>query len=233
MVARKDDRKRNVVKHQTSATYSNRHTAARKEGTNVKGKGKGGFKVGPSHAPDGAYLGRAKKIKADLIEKAKVKKRYYKEIGKDSVGLQEDQDRLALEQNRDEGRFASPRGGGVDGLLLLEDQRRAQSVRRRANGADGEDNLSRREKSQREAVKEAERRSKESIQGGSSHTIAKKADASAKEAHSQSALDDRKSQREKRNAQWNAKSGSATGRQRGQPNLGTRMGLLLDKIKRG
>ncbi|KAL7424281.1 eukaryotic translation initiation factor 4E [Cryptotrichosporon argae] len=40
--------------------------------------GKGGFKVGPAHAPRNAYLGKAQKIKADLIERAKVKKQYAK-----------------------------------------------------------------------------------------------------------------------------------------------------------
>ncbi|WVQ78446.1 hypothetical protein IAT38_000532 [Cryptococcus sp. DSM 104549] len=39
---------------------------------------KQGFKVGPSRAPKDAYLGKAQKIKADLIQRAKVKKQYAK-----------------------------------------------------------------------------------------------------------------------------------------------------------
>lgn len=44
---------------------------------------------------------------------------------------------------------------------------------------------------------------------------------------------ERQAVRQRRTEQWHAKSGSRTGRQRGQPNLGARMDLLLDKIQRG
>lgn len=39
---------------------------------------KRGFTVGPDHLPDGSYRRRARKIKSDLIQKAKVKKKYAK-----------------------------------------------------------------------------------------------------------------------------------------------------------
>ncbi|KAK8869532.1 hypothetical protein IAR55_000098 [Kwoniella newhampshirensis] len=39
---------------------------------------KRGFQVGPSRAPRDAYLGKANKIKADLIQRAKVKRQYAK-----------------------------------------------------------------------------------------------------------------------------------------------------------
>lgn len=48
--------KKSAVKHRTNAPFDLH--ASRNAPANVKGKGKGGFKVGPNHAPDGAYLGR-------------------------------------------------------------------------------------------------------------------------------------------------------------------------------
>lgn len=68
-------KKSSVVKHRTKKAFgpvgaSGSKGASGREGSganstalgqrssNIKGKGKAGFKVGPSHAPDGAYLGR-------------------------------------------------------------------------------------------------------------------------------------------------------------------------------
>ena len=65
--------KKQLVKHRTSATPSN-------------GKKTGGFQVGPKHLPDGAYLGKHKRIKAELIHKAKVKKEYFKQLKHDKAG---------------------------------------------------------------------------------------------------------------------------------------------------
>ena len=45
--------------------------------------------------------------------------------------------------------------------------------------------------------------------------------------------EERQKLREDRQGRWHAKSGSQRGRERGQPNLGARMDLLLDKIKQG
>ncbi|WVR05447.1 hypothetical protein IAU60_002463 [Kwoniella sp. DSM 27419] len=46
---------------------------------------KGGFNVRPSRAPKGAYLGKATKIKADLIERAKMKKQYAKVLREEGM----------------------------------------------------------------------------------------------------------------------------------------------------
>lgn len=234
-MVRKGDQKRSIVKHQTNAAFSNRHTAAKGDFSKVKGKGKGGFKVGPSHAPDGAYLGRAKKIKADLIEKAKVKKRYYKELNKEK-NVEANQERFSSLEERDEGRFAPAAGADQsDGLTLAQKERRAHKLNnRRRDDVDGENALGRRERSERDALREAERKALERIQGGSSN-VKRASHTSGEDAvgkTSKLSIEQRKEQREKRNAQWNSKSGSFTGRQRGQPNLGSRINLLLDKIKR-
>jgi len=43
------------------------------------------FKVGPAHAPRDAYLGKAKKIKADLIDRARIKKQFAKTLKKEGL----------------------------------------------------------------------------------------------------------------------------------------------------
>ncbi|BFZ62020.1 hypothetical protein YB2330_003099 [Saitoella coloradoensis] len=48
-----------------------------------RGRGRGGFRVGKP-LPEGAYTGKADKLKANLIHKAKVKKQYAKTLQKES-----------------------------------------------------------------------------------------------------------------------------------------------------
>ena len=55
MVVSSMNKKKSVVKHRTRSGFQP-HNQSLNE--NLKGKGKSGFKVGPSHAPDGAYLGK-------------------------------------------------------------------------------------------------------------------------------------------------------------------------------
>lgn len=43
--------------------------------------------------------------------------------------------------------------------------------------------------------------------------------------------EDRQKIREKKTERWHSQSGSQKGRERGQPNLGARMDLLLERIK--
>ncbi|KAL1409047.1 hypothetical protein Q8F55_005871 [Vanrija albida] len=67
----------------------------KKASTGPNRGGAGGFKVGPKHAPKDAYLGRAQKLKASLIEAAKVKKQYAKVLaaeGMSSTRLKRDAD---------------------------------------------------------------------------------------------------------------------------------------------
>ncbi|WWD16206.1 hypothetical protein CI109_100632 [Kwoniella shandongensis] len=65
-----------VTKKQKEAGVKPKPKVQAKSGYNAGAKQ--GFKVGPSKAPRDAYLGKAKKIKADLIQRAKMKKQYAK-----------------------------------------------------------------------------------------------------------------------------------------------------------
>ncbi|CDS01938.1 hypothetical protein, partial [Sporisorium scitamineum] len=115
--------KKQLVKHRTSATRSN-------------GKKTSGFQVGPKHLPDGAYLGKHKRIKSELIHKAKVKKEYYKQLKQDktvgasgtssnaaplgkrgSAADNKDDSNLPFALPKDQGRFA-PENGEDDSTQL-------------------------------------------------------------------------------------------------------------------
>ncbi|SPO22013.1 uncharacterized protein UTRI_02008_B [Ustilago trichophora] len=210
--------KKQLVKHRTSATPSN-------------GKKTGGFQVGPKHLPDGAYLGKHKRIKAELIHKAKVKKEYYKQLKQDKAGgsgtsanaaplgkrgsaadadTAADDSGLPFLLPKDQGRFA-PENGGDDSNaeLNLALSGGKQDLRPRKVGkGKGKKPLPHPlpRAAQREEVPE------------------KVWDTRTKEEKEQ--------EREKKNKLWNKASGSRIGQARGQPNLGARMEVMLDKIRK-
>ena len=79
--------KRSVVKHRTRGSEPHK---------------KGGFHVGATNVPNGAYIGRAKKHKEALIHKAKVKKAYYKMLDREKGAAP-----VEASPIQDVGRFAS------------------------------------------------------------------------------------------------------------------------------
>ncbi|KAJ9478123.1 rRNA-processing protein FYV7 [Pseudozyma hubeiensis] len=213
--------KKQLVKHRTSATPSN-------------GKKTGGFQVGPKHLPDGAYLGKHKRIKAELIHKAKVKKDYYKQLkqGKSASGsatssnaapLGERGSRMVAQDERsshlpfalpkDQGRFA-PEDGADDSdsaQLDLALSGSKQDLRPRKAGGKAKSN----KPLPHPLPKSTARRDDEED---------KTRDTRSKEEKEQERL--------KKNKMWNKPSGSRTGQARGQPNLGARMEVMLDKIRK-
>lgn len=190
-----DGRKRSVVKHRTRAPQ--------------KPHSRGGFSVGATNAPSGAYIGRAKKLKANLIHKAKVKKAYQKLLEKEGVPAAPSGSEPATAdgteqvQAPDLGRFA-PEDPEND--LLEQVSKKDHRVRPAAP------RTSKKKlpyfyappKQKREPQPEAPKRTR----------------------------DEALAEREERRALWNKKSPSARGRARGQPDLGARMQVMLDKIQR-
>lgn len=214
--------KKQLVKHRTSATPSN-------------GKKTGGFQVEPKHLPDGAYLGKHKRIKAELIHKAKVKKEYYKQLKQDKFGnagsgtssnaaplgkrasatsANDEVDSNSLfALPKDQGRFAPENGADDDesAQLDLALSGRKQDLRPRKPTGKGKSNKPLPHPLPKAAVPrgEAEERPR---------------DTRSKEEKEQERL--------KKNKMWNKPSGSRTGQARGQPNLGARMEVMLDKIRK-
>ncbi|KAL4915550.1 hypothetical protein BDW62DRAFT_123593 [Aspergillus aurantiobrunneus] len=70
-----------------------------------------GFSVGPANLPDGTYRRKAEKIKADLIQKAKVKKAYAKVKAAELAAPQPKQFYLRREEEKEE---TNKNGDGKD-----------------------------------------------------------------------------------------------------------------------
>ncbi|KDN36093.1 hypothetical protein K437DRAFT_260233 [Tilletiaria anomala UBC 951] len=288
---------------------NNAGSAAARENKNIrsgsdKGRPKGtGFKVGPANAPDGSYLGKAKRIKTDLIEKAKIKQAYYKHLERtgaptrgpctetssktrlskkkrnsffasqyeNDVGTSgDDDDREASDSNNTEGpprsrqvSHGATEVGGYEGSSVKMDQGRfaleeadellskAEQLTRRSTracagppGDTVDDNdiensayrarpdrrhrqqlQNRKAKAARAAPFEDTRTSLSAQVHGTSrrpHLTAEEQEAARGEA---------RQRREKHHALWTKPSRSRTGRERGQPNLGARMKVMLNRIK--
>lgn len=185
-----------------------------------------------------AHILSAKKLKADLIEKAKIKKKYFKEKAKAESENQSD----SIFSERDEGRFAPEEGiGGQDGFDLVEAEKASQRRRRKEGqeSSEGGNSMSKRKQAKAEAARAAELESRRRLLGGVMHADRDEKGQAVPEQRTfdkskeMETSEQRKEERQKRQDKWNSKSGSRTGRQRGQPNLGARMDLLLDKIKKG
>ncbi|KAJ1027234.1 hypothetical protein NDA18_003243 [Ustilago nuda] len=210
--------KKQLVKHRTSATPTN-------------GKKSGGFQVGPKHLPDGAYLGKHKRIKAELIHKAKVKKGYYKQLKQDKSGgsgtnanaaplgtrgraaaaaPNDDGPALPFTLPKDQGRFAPEIGGEGDnaGLdLVLSGSKQDLRPRREGKG-----------------------KSKKPLPQPMPKPVQK--ESGEEKVRDTRSKEEKEQERLKKNKMWNKPSGSRTGQARGQPNLGARMEVMLDKIRK-
>lgn len=173
-----DARKRSVVKHHTRAPHK-----------------KGGFSGGGVNAAAGSYIGRAKKVKADLIHKAKVKKAYYRMLEKEGLSKGE-----PPAEQTDEGT-----DGAKDGAA--EEDARAPAPAPAPAPA-------------------AERPRKKKLPY---FYVPPKKTKEAPTRTREEALGERQQKKEL----WHRKSPSRLGSKRGQPDLGARMEVMLDKIQKG
>ncbi|CAO1619154.1 unnamed protein product [Parajaminaea phylloscopi] len=235
-----DRSKRSIVKHATNKPFGQGQQGAKK-GTEGS-KRRAGFQVGPRHAPDGAYLGKVKRIKANLIANAKTKKQFYKSLKQEGAGAGRHADtlgdgsdslgRFAPEAGpstlRDEGKVSRPSNGPDDAQRRRRD--RAGPAPEEAN----EDDQSRRQRPRQSAQKSFAPKKPQTVNDASK----KDASASTSQMPAPAATKRKYASREEavaaraeRNEKWNRTSGSATGKKRGQPDLGARMEMLLDRIR--
>lgn len=192
------------------------------------------------------HLPAAKRIKANLIANAKTKQRFYKSIkGKDKA------DESAMQMDHAEpslGRFAPEAGARQareGGQEKEEDTRRSRGRAGppppsddEAEGEDAGAQPPRRRQDRagpavpiggkrRSAVKGSGQSRTDTPSASSADTASQQARQPPKYASREEALAARKERQEK----WNKASGSEVGRRRGQPDLGSRMEVLLDKIR--
>ncbi|WWC89734.1 uncharacterized protein L201_004659 [Kwoniella dendrophila CBS 6074] len=111
-----------VTKKQKEAGKTVKPKPKNRSGGNNGGGKQGGFNVKPSRAPKDAYMGKAQKIKADLIQRAKMKKSYAKILKAEGIsdssrlgdGSRRRNERPSENDNNDNNND-SRRGKGKDG----------------------------------------------------------------------------------------------------------------------
>lgn len=211
-MAGRDAHKRSVVKHRTSGA-----------GARVAGKKKGGFNVGATNTPTGAYIGRAKKHKADLIHKAKVKKAYYKMLEREGGHAAAPSEDAGAEDGRPEPGTSGADAPGAPGAADAAGAAGAQLGRFAPEDPDEDE--SRQAERARKPAEPAPRKKKLPY----FYTPPKKQEREAPQRTRDEALQER----QRRKELWNRRSPSKLGSQRKQPDLGARMEVMLDKIQRG
>ncbi|WFD35605.1 hypothetical protein MCUN1_002463 [Malassezia cuniculi] len=177
-----DAHKRSVVKHRTKGPRT-----------------KGGFAVGGANAAAGTYIGRAKKLKAELIHKAKVKKAYYRMLEKEGLAKERQNDAAPGAPVAHEELGAPPQDDSAD-----DDDRPASAP----------------------PAKEGGKPKKLPY----FYVPPKKARGDEPPRRTR---DEALEERQRKKELWNRKSPSRLGRQRGQPDLGARMEVMLEKIQKG
>ncbi|WFD42070.1 hypothetical protein MPSI1_000708 [Malassezia psittaci] len=190
-----DAHKRSVVKHRTRSSPDKKHRS--------------GFQTGATNVPNGAYIGRAKKLKADLIHKAKVKKAYSK-----------------LQHSKQAGQHTSERYES-EGDETEPQEQPIQDLGRFAPENPEDDLLERISRKDERPRAEPKQKTRKKLP----YFIAPDKEKESREEKPRRTREEALSQREKRHAMWNKKSPSERGRARGQPDLGARMQVMLEKIQ--
>ncbi|WVW82756.1 hypothetical protein I302_104767 [Kwoniella bestiolae CBS 10118] len=216
----------------------------------------GGFQVKPSRAPKDAYMGKAQKIKADLIQRAKMKKSYAKVLkaeGMDSGRLGDGSRRRnerpseSEQQQRGRGKGKGRAENENEGVID-EEQRRLEARAGPAPGSgSGPSRPFKMNKSRSNGSLRDRDRSPHQPRQPSPPKKIRALSISPPPPPSSTAqpvLGEKKSFREMKKEAFSkyhrpreqasmSISGNGTGRgnKRGQPNMNARMGLLLEKIK--
>ncbi|BEJ16777.1 hypothetical protein CspHIS471_0601780 [Cutaneotrichosporon sp. HIS471] len=219
-----------------------RVTKAQKEARGVSGKPKPkpktkptGFKVGPSHAPRNAYLGKAQKKKAELIASAKVKQQYAKVLAREGMQSGEEGEEMDAEAARLEKRMKaamvdadSDSDSDSDSDAEDEAARAAARMRQAAREADE----ARAERKERKAFERGQMGTEEAFRPGR-RPKPKQHDKSQKRtvrALSPPKVEPREGRL--RDLKREAFGQRHSGRAGGQPRMGPRMDMLLEKIRR-
>ncbi|PWZ01920.1 hypothetical protein BCV70DRAFT_198204 [Testicularia cyperi] len=227
---------RQLVKHRTATS-----------GVEKKG---GGFQVGPKHLPGGAYLGKQKRIKAELIHKAKVKKEYFKQLKKstgpkdsatssnttplgsrgqqsEAEGEHSQSNRPARAQDQDQDRPALPFTLPSDQGRFAPENADADDPTSNPDGLDAALSFEKKDLRPKKQKKKTQRPLPHPLPR--STTSAPTATQTSQDTRSK---EQKLQDRQRKTQLWNTPSGSKTGQKRGQPNLNARMEVMLDKIRR-
>ncbi|KIR54104.1 hypothetical protein I315_03160 [Cryptococcus gattii Ru294] len=204
---------------------------------------KQGFKTAPSRAPKDAYLGKAKKIKTDLIQRAKVKKQFAKVLRAEGMESERlgDGPRRRNEREEDDNKLKG-RTGNFKGKERREREERGEEdpdmarIRARA-GPSSSTPFSRPNKpySKSHNNKSYDRttrkpRIEEAPPKPEVRALSPSPPPSAPSSEPKPSI--RTLKKEGFSKYHRAKDTTGLSKGRGQPNMGARMGVLLEKIKR-
>ncbi|ORY30001.1 hypothetical protein BCR39DRAFT_530546 [Naematelia encephala] len=194
--------------------------------TKSDGGKKKGFQTKPARAPKDAYLGKARKIKADLIQRAKMKKQYAKVLKEEGMTSTRLARGIPVAENNndddddDEGEKSIDNGGEPSRLSNVDlgsDKPWSRKGKgRRATGEDREP-LPPTAAGRTRALSPSAIGHPEPLANESLRTM-------KKEAFSK--------YHPNRRPDGMVNGGFGAGRGKGQPNMGARMGVLLEKIRR-
>ncbi|CAO1629984.1 unnamed protein product [Sympodiomycopsis kandeliae] len=195
-----DKSRRSVVKHRTNAPQRQ-----------DKDRKKGGFRSVGANLPDGAYLGKAKKLKANLIQNAKIKSKFYKQQSTSGSGSGSNANETPLGI----GKFARENESEPESNPLGRFARQ--------NGSDDEEQDFRSSGNRQRQPKRQSKEVKPSAPMPEQEQQKKKPRYNSREE----ALEARKQKSDK----WTKTAKSKDGQARKQPSLNGRMEILLDKIQ--
>ncbi|KIR59747.1 hypothetical protein I314_04179 [Cryptococcus bacillisporus CA1873] len=204
---------------------------------------KQGFKTAPSRAPKDAYLGKARKIKTDLIQRAKVKKQFAKVLRAEGMESERLGDGSRRRNEREEGdNKLKGRTGNFKGKERREREERGEEdpdmarIRARAGPSSSTPfsrpnkpfNKSHNNKSYDRTTRKP--RIEEAPPKPKVRALSPSPPPSAPSSEPKPSI--RTLKKEGFSKYHRAKDTTGLSKGRGQPNMGARMGVLLEKIKR-
>ncbi|OWZ50150.1 hypothetical protein C351_01299 [Cryptococcus neoformans c8] len=202
---------------------------------------KQGFRTAPSRAPKDAYLGKAKKIKTDLIQRAKVKKQYAKVLRAEGMESERLGDGSRRRNEREEGNNEiKGRTGSSKGKERRGREERGEEdpdtarIRARA-GPSSSSSRPNKPFNKSHSNKPYEKttwkpRVEEAPPKPKVRALSPSPPPSAPSSEPKPSI--RTLKKEGFSKYHWAKDATGLSKGRGQPNMGARMGVLLEKIKR-
>ncbi|WWC69157.1 uncharacterized protein I206_103093 [Kwoniella pini CBS 10737] len=232
-----------VTKKQKEAGKSAKPKPKVRSGGNPGGgKYGGGFQVKPSRAPKDAYMGKAQKIKADLIQRAKMKKSYAKVLKAEGMDSGRLGDGTRRRNERPKQQVSSESDDDSDGAN--EEQKRLKDRAGPAPGSSSSSSSNHKSKYDKgESSKLNRSKPKFPIQSSDKSPHHKVSPPKKVRALSPSPSPSAPSEQGEKKSYRDVKkeafskfhrprdTGIGRGGRKGQPNMGARMGALLEKIK--
>lgn len=190
-------------------------------------KQKKGFQIGPANLPDGSWRRKNQRIKADLIEKAQIKKKYAKLLEKEQpepskVRYEDKEDGMAEQEQGGDAPSPAPAAGPAPASLELHPDRQQMVDEPEKEEERGPDEARPRRRKGKPLPFQREARQAQRDQ----------AEAEERARRREEANKERERKLEERETFRRAMAKARTGGKNGQRKLGRESSVLLAKVKR-